>query len=243
MHLKPALRTARDVVYRIAYRGAGRFCPICETAARRFRPFGIEIRRPQAMCVYCRSLERDRLTWLFLERRTELLAPNPPAVRFLHLAPEPCLARRLRPQLGAGYVTGDLEDRSTDVRLDVMRLPYDDGVFDVIHCSHVLEHVADDRAALRELRRVLAPGGMALVFVPISADRTWEDPRITDPHERLVAFGQRDHVRRYGPDVVERVRAAGFDVRVVRDADLATPHEIATMGLRGSGDIYLATPV
>ncbi len=86
--------------------------------------------------------------------------------------------------------------------------------FDLILCSHVLEHVPDDRTAMKELFRVLAPGGMAILMVPIALERatTDEDPSVIDPHERIKRFGQFDHVRLYGRDYVDRLRAAGFEV-------------------------------
>jgi len=236
--LKPAARAARNFIYQIAYRGTGRWCPLCDTETRRFRPFGVDERREQAMCVHCGALERHRLIWLFFERQTDLFTLPPK--RMLHIAPEPC-EERIRRRVGAGYVSADLADPTVDVRCDVARIPYPDGWFDAVYCSHVLEHVADDRQAMRELRRVLAPHGYAVLLVPITAAETFEDPTITAPRDRLRAFGQEDHVRRYGPDFVDRVRESGFDVRVVRARDIATPPEISTMGLDATGEIFLAT--
>jgi SAM-dependent methyltransferase len=96
-----------------------------------------------------------------------------------------------------------------------------DGSFDLILCSHVLEHVPDDGAAMSELRRVLAPGGLALVLTPYRADRpTYEDPSVTSPLDRMVAFGQQDHVRIYGTDLADRLTGAGFEVEDRTAADL-----------------------
>ena len=100
-----------------------------------------------------------------------------------------------------------------------MDLP--DGSFDLILCSYVLEHVPDDRAAMSELRRVLAPGGLCLVLTPYRPEATtYEDASITAPLDRMVAFGQQDHVRIYGADLAERLRGAGLDV------DDRTPAEL-----------------
>jgi SAM-dependent methyltransferase len=159
------------------------------------------------------------LAWLFLERRTDLFDRRPK--RMLHFAPEPVFARRLPGVPGIRYVTADLSDRRAMTRLDITRIPCGADSFDVVYCSHVLEHVADDLAAMREVRRVVRRGGWALFQVPISAARTIEDPRVTDPRERLRRFGQADHVRRYGRDFVERLRGAGFDVREISAADIA----------------------
>jgi SAM-dependent methyltransferase len=92
-----------------------------------------------------------------------------------------------------------------------------DGSFDLILCSHVLEHVPDDGAAMAELRRVLAPGGLCLVLTPYRPEvTTYEDPGITSPLDRMVAFGQQDHVRIYGNDLTDRLRGAGFEVEDTR---------------------------
>jgi len=102
-----------------------------------------------------------------------------------------------------------------------------------------LKHVADDRKALREFHRVLRRGGWAILLVPITAERTMEAAAIVDPVERLKIFGQEDHVRRYGPDYIDRLQEAGFSVRVARAQDLFGREEIVAMGLTPAcGDIY-----
>ncbi|MEX2155296.1 MAG: methyltransferase domain-containing protein [Gemmatimonadales bacterium] len=236
------LRTARDLVYRVLYRGTGRWCPVCEQPSRRFRPFGVDERRDEAMCVHCGALERHRLLWLFFNRMTKLFAGSRGSTGFLHVAPERCFEPRLRKRLGAGYLTADLEDPGADVRMDVTRIEYPDASFDVVYCSHVLEHVPDDRRALREFHRVLRRDGWAIILVPITVAATVEDPTETDPKERLRRFGQDDHFRRYGPDFLDRLRAAGFNVRVVGVAEVASSAEASLMGLtQASGEIYYCT--
>jgi ubiquinone/menaquinone biosynthesis C-methylase UbiE len=125
------------------------------------------------------------------------------------------------------------------LRMDITKIELADNVFDVIYCSHVLEHVVEDRQALREFYRVLKPNGWAILLVPVTVDRTLEDPTIVSPEERLRVYGQDDHVRRYGPDFVDRVREAGFHVRTIQVSDLYGPADATRMGLTAaSGDIY-----
>jgi SAM-dependent methyltransferase len=148
----------------------------------------------------------------------------------LHVAPERCLRRRLARRLGAGYLTADQSHKAM-IRLDVTDIQFPDESFDVILCSHVLEHVKDDRKAMREFRRTLKRDGWAVLLVPITAERTFEDPSVTDPAERRRLFGQEDHVRVYGPDYADRLREAGFQVEATRISDLASPSRAERMGL------------
>jgi ubiquinone/menaquinone biosynthesis C-methylase UbiE len=106
--------------------------------------------------------------------------------------------------------------------MDLTNLRLPDESISLIYCSHVLEHIPDDRAAMAEMRRVLIPGGQAVVIVPTgSSGVTEEDPLVTDPRERTRRFGQFDHVRRYGRDIVQRLEAAGFVVERFEDATIA----------------------
>jgi hypothetical protein len=230
------LRAARDLVRGTIYRGKQRWCPVCDQSSRRFLPFGVVV-RPDAQCPRCGSLERHRLVWLYFARRTDLFDGK--ARRMLHVAPERTFEARLRKRLGAGYLTADLFDPHVMVQMDICNIQYPEESFDVIYCSHVLEHVPDDRQALREFRRVLRKTGWAILLVPITVDRTVEDPTVTDPAERLRLFGQEDHVRRYGPDYVDRLREAGFEVVVSQVSDLATGADATRMGLTpAAGEIY-----
>lgn len=132
----------------------------------------------------------------------------------LHFAPEHALRGRMEAVPGLRYVTADLDPEGVDVQLDITAMPFEDGAFDAILCSHVLEHVADDRAAMSELHRVLKPGGWATVLVPLDLSReiTYEDFGVTAPEDRVREFGQHDHVRMYAPDIVQRLEGVGFDV-------------------------------
>src|SRR5690606_19939096 len=98
--------------------------------------------------------------------------------------------------------------------MNVMDIPYGDHHFDYVLCNHVLEHIPEDTKAMKEIFRVLKPGGSAILQVPISKNsaQTVEDFTIEDPKKREELFGQFDHVRIYGQDYVNRLESAGFKV-------------------------------
>jgi SAM-dependent methyltransferase len=213
---------------------------VCRGSFRGFLAAGTTP-RADAACPGCGALERHRLVWLYFERRTDLFDGRPK--RMLHVAPEPCLEQRLRRRLRAGYLAADLDPRRAAVRLDVTHIDLPDASFDVVYASHVFEHVPDDRRAMRELRRVLRPDGFAVLIVPITATATIEDPSLP-PAERARRFGQADHVRRYGPDYVDRLREAGFRVEAVSGAELVpAPEDRVRLGLTAAaGLIHRCTP-
>ncbi len=230
-----SLRAARDLALRTWYRGRGRWCPVCDQPSRKFQRGGVNSRE-DARCPRCRAMERHRFVWLYFTRRTNLFDGQPK--RVLHVAPEQCFETRLKDRLGAGYVTADLVDPHVMELMDITSIQYPDESFDVIYCSHVLEHVPDDQRAMREFHRVLKKSGWAVLLVPITADRTFEDPSIVRPSDRLRLFGQEDHVRRYGPDYVNRLRRAGFEVDVTHVSDMIPADEAARMGITRAGAIY-----
>lgn len=198
------------------YLGRGRECPVCGARRRRFLPYGYVVSREDALCPRCLALERHRLMWLWIERETDLASSRP---RLLHIAPEVSLRRRFR-RIYAGtdrYMTADLCSPLAQMHFDVQHIPIDDRRIDVVICNHLLEHVDDDMAAMRELYRIMRPGGWGIVLSPVDAARaeTFEDPSVTDPAERTRLFGQYDHRRIYGRDYADRLRRAGFDVETV----------------------------
>lgn len=157
----------------------------------------------------------------------------------LHVAPESCFKLRFREALGCGYLTADLCAEAVDVKMDICDIRYPDNTFDIIYCSHVLEHVPDDRKAMSEFQRVLKLTGWAILLVPITVKQTVEDPSITDPNERLRLFGQEDYVRCYGPDYLGRLEDAGLKVSCVSPTNFLSVNEIERIGItKDAGDIY-----
>lgn len=196
----------------IFLRGSNVTCPIINKSYRKFLPYGRLKPRPNALCPDSLSLERHRLLWLYLNERTNFFKEK---LHFLHIAPEQCFMKKFEQQHGEGYTTADLESPLAKVKMDVHHIPFEDNTFDVTMCNHVMEHVEDDIRAMREIYRVLKPGGWAIMQVPFFhpiPEKTFEDKSIQSPEAREKAYGQDDHVRLYGQDYPDRIRSAGFTV-------------------------------
>jgi len=195
----------------VLYRGDQVECPVCQGRFRSFLPYGYNQVRENVLCPKCLSLERHRLLWLFLKRRTDFFTAN---LKVLHVAPEQCFFRTFRNMKNLVYLTADLESPLADIKMDIQDMPFPENEFDVVICNHVLEHVPDDRKAMHEIFRVLKRGGFALLQVPTNynAEHTYEDPSITDPSEREKHFRQKDHYRLYGRDYLQRLSECGFYV-------------------------------
>ena len=229
---KPILRLIRrDPAALLA--GLTLHCPFCG-----YR--GPPIRRPRYVTLYvcpgCKSSNRHRLLHAAFSADFERAERG---MTVLHVAPERGLEAWMRGHRGLDYETADLHRPGVDHLVDLQNtsLPYD--TYDIIICNHVLEHVADDRAALAEMHRLLRPGGTAVLSVPIdwSLPTTREDPSVTDPSERERLFGASNHLRLHGADFADRLGEAGFSVTVFRAPNERVPEPF----LVGADAIFLAT--
>ncbi|AUC85348.1 SAM-dependent methyltransferase [Polaribacter sp. ALD11] len=187
--------------------------PIDGRSFKKFLPYGYGNQRENALSPSTLSLERHRLMWLFLKDET-IFFTSTKKLKVLHIAPEQCFLDIFRKQKNLDYITSDLESPIADVKADICDLPFKENEFDVVFCNHVLEHITDDTKAMLELYRVLKPGGFGIFQIPqdLSREKTFEDDTIVDRKERAKIFGQYDHVRVYGRDYFDKLRAIGFKV-------------------------------
>lgn len=223
----------------LLYRGHKYTCPIINKSYRRFLPYGRINPRANALCPESLSLERHRLIYLYLQKKTDFFSKKQ---RMLHVAPELCLMDSFEKQHGDNYITTDLESPLAKVKADIHKLPFEDNSFDIAMCNHVMEHVDSDITAMSELYRVLRPGGWAIIqvpFFPPLPDVTEEDITISDPRERERRFGQDDHVRKYGTDYAARLSKAGFKVVEDRFIDELSQEEKVKYALPPDETIYL----
>jgi SAM-dependent methyltransferase len=209
----------------LAEGGPERECPICGHRGR-FSPVR---HKPSIWCPGCDSRPRHRLLKLWLDREADL----PETTRVLHFAAEPWVQAALGRV--REYRTADLNDRF-ELQLDLENLALPDRRFDLIIANHVLEHL-DDALALREIERVLSPGGLAVLTVPLVEGwaTTLEDETWTEEEARLYATDH-THKRLYGKDFRDRIRAAGL----YSTEFTALEPDVSRYGLHRGEKIFLA---
>jgi SAM-dependent methyltransferase len=216
--------------------GSAKLCYACNKRVARFLPYrggwkdvpplikvldviGSDVEN--FSCPRCGAHDRERHLLMYFDRAG--MWKRIAGANVLHFAPERILAARISNAKPARYVKADLFPAAAGImREDISKLSFGDCTFDVVIANHVLEHVADDRAAMKEIFRVLEPGGVAVLQTPYSdkLTQTFEDESIRDDEGRLQAFGQEDHVRLYGRDLFSRLEGVGF-VSKVLDHDAA----------------------
>jgi SAM-dependent methyltransferase len=224
MELVRILDKAQAVRYQFEknlYSGSAVECPCCGSRFRAFRDYV----NPNRVCWTCGARERHRALVLFFRDRPELFTPG---MRLLHIAPEkPVALAIMRQAPGINYEGGDIEQRFGPLRIDITAMDFPKDTFDSVVANHVLEHVVEDRQAMSEVFRILKPGAWAVLMIPaIMADVTDEDATVVSPQERERRWQQKDHVRRYGWDYVERLRETGFGVEVYKTEDHVPDAEI-----------------
>lgn len=221
------------------YRGHNVYCPISNRWYRKFLPYGRgKSARKNALCPDSLSLERHRLIWLYLQNETDFFTAQH---KVLHIAPELCFINKFKALPNLEYITADLESPLAQVKMDIHDIPFTANMFNIVFCNHVMEHVEDDIKALKEIHRVLKPGGWAIIQSPIeeSYESTYEDPSITTPAAREKAFGQNDHFRMYGRDYAQRLEQGGFKVEAVPYADQFSKADQQKYGLIPGEAIYV----
>lgn len=222
------------------YQGEQFVCPCCNGRFSKFlsaQPGRKKLKNEQ--CPRCDSWRRHRAMWLYLQNRTNLFSEP---LKVLHVAPEYIFQEKLKSRENLDYVSADLSSPLAMVEMDITNISYQENCFDAILCSHVLEHIEDDRKAIKELLRVLKPSGWAILQVPIDRKReqTFEDQSISSPQERERLFWQHDHVRLYGLDYKDRLEEAGFTVEVDSYLKQLEKDTVYKYGLTRE-DIYLCT--
>jgi SAM-dependent methyltransferase len=221
------LTRAAIAVRALAGAPRNRHCPACDSDVVGFFRYGAE---REWGCPTCGASPRERLMHALLDAGRITIPAN---AAILHCAPnEQSLVRRFR--AGAGdYVPADFDPSRYPLpdiqKVDLMALA-DEARFDILYASHVMEHVPDDAHVLRNIRHALKPGGEAWLIVPLWTGPSEDGAADLSPRERERRFGQWDHVRQYGRDFAERIRAAGLEIDLIDAADLP-PQTVQRMAL------------
>ena len=195
-------------IYALPYYGDQHECNICTSKLKRF----ILLNRGDLLCPVCGSLPRHRRLWHYLSNNMTLEGT------LLHFSPSRPLWRKLRAIKTLEYITTDYEQSPiVQYHYDITDIEIKDATVNNIICYHVLEHIPEDHKAIKELYRILKPGGQLLVQTPFKEGMIYENERIKTPEERLEHFGQEDHVRIYSvKGLAERLERPGFDVEIIK---------------------------
>jgi len=214
-------------------------CPCCGWSSRGFvGEWGLFGSNHDGYCPRCNAKARHRRLWLYMQEHMGL---SEGTMRLLEVAPWWAISRRLMQAPNVRFIGLDLERRGPNVTVvgDATRIPLASNSLDAALCTHTLEHIAEDRTAMRELHRVLKPGGWAIVSVPLRLDGpTYEDSTVTDPEDREREFGERGHVRHYGWDIEGRLQEAGFSVTLDR-AEQIPDATRRRFGLRDDENLFI----
>ncbi len=226
-------------------------CPFCHYSSRDLKPIGIDVPVLQDKqvvgggkrfggCYKCGSYDRERLVYAFLKEKMKIF-DNGNEKSILHIAPEHNLSKILLEFGFREYICCDLFAPGYTypkhvLNINILNIPYSDHTFDLVICNHVLEHIPADMRAMKELKRVLKPGGSAILQVPISKNSlvTYEDFSVTEPKQRVTVFGQSDHIRIYGQDYVNRLEESGFKVNRINIS-----REFIHYGLNPDEDLFI----
>lgn len=190
-------------------------------------------------CMYCESHDRERHLFMFFDRTG--LWDKARGASVLHFAPEKNLSKRLEDNHPVNYVKADLFPNEEGIRkIDATRVPFEDHTFDMIIANHILEHIPDHFAALREFYRVLKPGGVGIFQTPYSTllKENFEDENINTDDLRLFFHGQRDHVRTFGEyRFMRSLEETGFHLQIAKHAEFFDSQMTYLYGVNSKEDL------
>ena len=209
------------------------YCPCCGAKSKtfvagsyadypeRFNPVRYENTKQDVLCPVCRSLPRHRILASWCDNHKDLFQK---AEDILYFAPEYSMTLWLR-RNGVKFTSADLY-KDADLKVDIQNTGLHAESYDVIICNHVLEHVNDFRAALKEMYRILRSSGSFICSFPMDPKVEFidEDPSVQTPEERFRRFGQDDHKRVFGMKADQLLSEAGFTVEIINGTEY--PDEI-----------------
>ncbi|MDD3436789.1 MAG: methyltransferase domain-containing protein [Candidatus Gastranaerophilales bacterium] len=218
------------------------YCPVCNQT-NVFLTFGVVTRRKNAKCRNCGAFERHRFMYHIYKK--EFLDADFP-VKIMHTAPENCISDLIFKNPYLEYIPVDLQPENYNfincMREDVTNLSFGDETFDFILSNHVMEHILDEEKFLSELLRVLKTGGKLILTFPINfnLEKTFEDSSITTDEDRLKYYGQRDHVRVYGLDIIDKLKN-NYNTDCITPEEILSDEAIEKMSLLSPDVVFVIT--
>ncbi|QOI97856.1 MAG: methyltransferase domain-containing protein [Flammeovirgaceae bacterium] len=190
-------------------------------------------------CPYCNSFDRERHLFMYFDNLNLWLQIK--NCNVLHFAPEAHLSKRIEREGPAMYIKADLFPANESIsKEDATDISFSDNTFDIVIANHVLEHIPDYEKALREIWRVLKPGGTAILQTPFSnvLKNNFEDAGINTPTLRSYFYAQHDHVRVFGKvQLFRSMKKAGFIFRIAHHNDLFRSEEAYYYGVNAFEDL------
>jgi len=209
-------------------RGNNFFCPICKFKASKFLPYGKDYEaikkykivgmgfRQNAICPNCFSKDRERLSYLFLEKLINEKSINYSS-KIIHFSPEISLEKNFFRKYFSNYFTADIIKNKSDFIIDLQNFNFKEKNFDLVICNHVLEHIENDIKALENIYSILKPGGIAILQAPLSTiiDVDFKKEDAISDIDRLNFYGQSDHVRIYSEkNYLQKIKNIGFNLNI-----------------------------
>lgn len=194
---EPAIRQFLSIFYK----GRKFQCTVCDFRMSKF----ILLKKDDKLCPKCGSLSRTRRLWKFIE-------PKIQGAKILHFSPSRSIRTRLESLTNVAYITTDFAGEFEAMKhLNIEAIDELDNQYDVIICYHVLEHIENDIKAMQELYRITKTGGICIIQTPFKEGDIYEDFSLKSEAERLLHFGQKDHVRIYSVEgLTNRLSGVGF---------------------------------
>lgn len=215
-----------------------------ETAARHGYPYHCleTLNREEYSCPICQASDRDRFIISYLDRLNLPYASQKEKLKVLQFAPAASIENWLKESCPhIEYHSTDLYMESVTFRADIQNMDtVADNFYDIVICSHVLEHVRDDRAAMKEIYRILKPCGICLFLVPLPLDAPAIDEEWgLSESENWGRFGQDDHCRVYSKQgLIDRLTESGFQVHSA-DKDYLGEEFFHTVDLTDTSTLYI----
>jgi len=228
-------------IRKIALKGGNVYCCICKKSYLTFLPSGDE---PQAhaRCPGCNSIDRHRQISIL---SNAIIAQNNNCINLLHIAPEVSLSEAFRKNKKVNYYAIDKFESGYHYpkyvqAMDLTDLKFQNGFFDLVICSHVLEHIEEDTLAIQNILRVLKSNGICYLVVPYfpELEKTYQNPSTNTDALRFLHYGQHDHVRKYGTDFRDRLTKAGCHVSIIYFKDNYSKSEQIKLGFLNSELIF-----